>query len=237
MEFLSYLLKVSCCLTLFFTFYLLILRKLTFFKFNRFYLLAALVLSFVIPQLQFTVEREVVAEPVTIATEVRAAEQSTVTISNEISIENPTIQVQEEPMDWLKLLPYIYGLVTLAILFIAILRLLQLLKHTNKFTEKVNGLKLVPKKKGFTNCSFFNYVFIDENNLTAAELAVLLRHEAVHAKQFHSLDKLLMMVAKTLLWFNPIIYLYDKALEDVHEFEADDITSQKVVQEIMQSYY
>jgi len=228
MGFLSYLLRVSCCLTLFFAFYLLILRKLTFFKFNRFYLLGALVLSFVIPQLQFTIEREVIAEPVPIAKEVISADQSAMTISNEMSINNPTIPVQEEPMNWLKLLPYIYGLVTLVILSIAILRLLQLLKHANKFTEEVNGLKLVPKKEGFTNCSFFNYVFIDENNLTAAELVVLLRHEEVHFKQFHSMDKLLMMVAKTLLWFNPIVYLYDKALEDVHEFEADDMTSQKV---------
>ena len=63
MEWFNYLLKVSACLVLFFAFYLLVLKSLTFFKINRFYLLFTLLLSFVIPTLQFTVEREVEVAP------------------------------------------------------------------------------------------------------------------------------------------------------------------------------
>ena len=107
-------------------------------------------------------------------------------------------------------------------------RLFQLLKHTKAPVKEINGLKLVAKRNGFTNCSFFNYVFIDENSLTETELAVLLSHEEVHAKQYHSIDKLILMLAKAVLWFNPIIYLYDKALEQTHEYEADEATSRNV---------
>ncbi|RZK51412.1 MAG: N-acetylmuramoyl-L-alanine amidase, partial [Pedobacter sp.] len=103
--------------------------------------------------------------------------------------------------------------------------MLQLFRHTKENFDEINGLKIVAKSSGFTNCSFFNYVFIDNENISDAELQVLLKHEAVHAKQFHSADKMLLMLAKAILWFNPIIYLYDKALEQAHEYEADEATS------------
>lgn len=35
-----------------------------------------------------------------------------------------------------------------------------------------------------------------------------------------------MLIAKAILWFNPIVYLYDKVLEQNHEYEADETASQ-----------
>jgi len=225
MEFLSYLLKVSCCLTLFFAFYLLILRKLTFFKFNRFYLLVALLLSFVIPQLQFTIEREVV-ETVTAIT-------PAVEINNDVVKEEivPIYRYNSLPatsFNWYGLLFYGYGLVAFSMLLIAAFRLSKLLIYTGGNKQKINGLNVIVKNEGFTNCSFFNYVFIAKDKLSETELKVLVQHEMVHAQQLHSVDKLMMIVAKALLWFNPIIYLYDKALEDMHEYEADEVSSTNV---------
>lgn len=222
MELFSYLLKVSACLALFFSFYLLVLRKLTFFKINRFYLLFTLVLSFVIPNLQFTIERaapveEFYVEPVPTVTDQHQTFEAPLQIN--------TI-VADESFDWYSLLPFAYGLIVLILLGITAWRLLKLYQHTRTKVEEINGLKIVAKNSGFTNCSFFNYVFIDQHNLTETELAVLLRHEEVHATQYHSIDKLILMFAKAVLWFNPLVYLYDKALEQAHEYEADETTSQ-----------
>ncbi|HTM97939.1 MAG TPA: M56 family metallopeptidase, partial [Pedobacter sp.] len=233
MELFSYLLKVSACSVLFFAFYLLVLRKLTFFKINRFYLLFSVLLSFVIPALQITIEREVVAG--------NAVEQPIA--AQDVDLGGPafqgTIQVgtgpvsyEEKQFDWYGLLPYLYGSIVAVLLLLTVWRIYQLLKHTSSAVKEINGLKLVAKQSGFTNCSFFNYVFIDENSLTQDELAALLAHEEVHAKQYHSADKLVLMVAKAVLWFNPVIYLYDKALEQVHEYEADEATSQNIGTEI-----
>ncbi|MFA6275185.1 MAG: N-acetylmuramoyl-L-alanine amidase [Pedobacter sp.] len=229
MEWFTYLLKVSACTALFFAFYLLVLRKLTFFKINRFYLLGSLVLSFIIPALQFTIEREVAQST--------AIEQPTVlqnvdlggaAFTTPIVVGAGTGDVEVEPFDWYGLLPYLYTAIVVGLLAVAAWRLFQLYKHTRTKAHEVNGLKLVAKSVGFTNCSFFNYVFIDQNSLTETELQVLLRHEEVHAKQLHSIDKILLMLAKAVLWFNPIIYLYDKALEQTHEYEADEATSLNV---------
>lgn len=212
-------------MALLFAFYLLFLRKLTFFKANRFYLLASLLLSFVIPALQFTIER--IIKPVQKANYAILFEEKSQEYGHQVS----NLQLKLEPVvieqgfNWYSLLPYLYTVVVAGLLLITAWRLYQLFKHTRVNIEKINGLKLVPKNVGFTNCSFFNYVFIDQHSLTEAELKVLLRHEEVHAKQYHSIDKLIMMVAKAVLWFNPIIYMYDKVLEEVHEYEADETTS------------
>lgn len=222
MELLIYLFKVSICMALFFGFYLLAPRKLTFFKLNRFYLLGGLLLSFSIPASHFTIEKErpqqLMAEVLPIAEVAQSLQTGEMPIiTNAVTI--------EKSFNWYLLLPYLYGVVVICLLMVTAWKLIQLFRYTRTKAANINGLKLVPKSVGFTNCSFFNYVFIDDKNLNEAELEVLLRHEEVHAKQLHSVDKILMMIAKAVLWFNPIIYLYDKALEEAHEYEADDTTS------------
>lgn len=223
MELLTYLLKVSACTVLFFSFYLLVLRKLTFFRINRFYLLLTLLLSFVIPALQFNVERVVDVQEVStpiIASELPAYANRQVQTGKVIKM-----PMEEQEVDWIALIPYAYfGIVGILLVF-STWQMCRLVIHARKYTKKEGGLKLVPKTTGFTNCSFFNYVFVNENSLSEQDLAVLLKHEEVHANQFHSIDKIVLMVCKAILWFNPIVYLFDKALEQTHEYEADDITS------------
>ncbi len=223
MELLNYLLKVSACSALFFAFYILVLRRLTFFKLNRFFLLFSLLLSFSIPAFEFTVER--IAKPVMFDREIGVAQ---VHRSNGLQAFSSLNDQLQQNWDWLSLLTMIYVGIVATLLIFAIWKLIQLFRHASSGGSEVNGLKIVPKEKGFTNCSFFNYVFIDENSLTRDELEVLLIHEEVHAKQLHSIDKILLITLKAILWFNPIIYLYDRALEEAHEYDADETTSKNV---------
>ncbi|WP_293312916.1 M56 family metallopeptidase [Pedobacter sp. UBA5917] len=225
MESLIYLLKVTACTVLFFGFYLLFLRKLTFFKINRFYLLVTLLLSFIIPTLQLELRREiaVVEEVAAEIPEIKPVSPAPVQFIQPVMVKDDQQVVHR--IDWSALASYIYVGIALLLLLISLWRVLGLLKHTRGYTKNSDGLKLIPKTEGFTNCSFFYYVFIDGAALSATDLSVLLKHEQVHARQLHSIDKIILMVFKSILWFNPIVYLYDKALEQVHEYEADEITS------------
>lgn len=223
---LIYFLKVSACTALFFGFYMLALRKLTFFKINRFYLLTTLILSFIIPALQFEFKREIaIAEieaPINIP-EIKPTDQAPVQLIQPIMMKNQPMV--KHKLDWMMMIYYVYGFTALVLLLVCLWRLFSLLKHTNRYTKNGDGLKLIIKREGFTNCSFFNYVFINDADLSATDLSVLLKHEQVHARQYHSIDKMILMVFKSVLWFNPIVYLYDKALEQLHEYEADEMTS------------
>ncbi|QNR83695.1 hypothetical protein H9N25_17350 [Pedobacter riviphilus] len=206
MEWLTYLLKVTACTVLFFGFYVVVLRKLTFFKINRFYLLVTLLLSFIIPALQLEIKREITVveteAPVRIP-EIKPAAQEPVQLIRPMMLEyQPEV---ESKIDWMVVMYFIYGGTASLLLLACLWQLLGLLKYTGSYTKNGDGLKLISKTEGFTNCSFFNYVFINHNDLSTADLSVLLKHEQVHVKQYHSIDKIILMAFKAVLWFSPIV--------------------------------
>jgi len=228
MEWLSYLFKVTLCMTLFYAVYFVLLQKLTFFSTNRLYLLTTLLLSFAIPTLTLTVKSDRLTPPTVIK-----KNQSEVVVSGlrDISqIETAIFRSSAEKasgtrIDWLTILNYSYWIVATIILLTSLAHLGLLLWHTRKVVAISGPLKLVQKTGRYTNCSFLNYVFIDHNELDKDTLSAIVRHEGVHASQYHSLDKLLLALCKALLWFSPLVYLYSLALEQVHEYEADRETS------------
>ena len=228
MEWLKYLLEVSACITLFFGFYFLVLRRLTFFRFNRFYLLGTLVLSFIIPAMHINLERESKIVPIDVmADRSEVAFNKAEPLTTNQPTNTPYEHQVESTVNWSALLLNVYGLIVLTMIAIQFNNLFKLFKFTGSYVKNESGLKLINKAIGFTNCSFFNYVFIDQENLNDDELKVLIAHEQVHAQELHSADKLLLIMIKAALWFNPIVYLYDRALEQVNEYIADEITSGK----------
>ncbi|MCX2573294.1 M56 family metallopeptidase [Pedobacter sandarakinus] len=223
MELLIYLGKVSICTAVFFCFYQLFLRRLTFFRVNRFYLLSTLLMSFAIPAMQIDIEsKSQVEQGLLYATYTGSAYNSKNGMPLATQLEIP---IAQKEIDWISLIVYCYIAVALVLLSLSVGKLLQLLSYARKYSEHKYGIQIVHKNLGFTNCSFFNYVFIDEAHLAEKDLHVLLTHEKVHASQLHSVDKLLLMFAKTILWINPFIYLIDRYLEQLHEYEADAETS------------
>ncbi len=49
----------------------------------------------------------------------------------------------------------------------------------------------------------------------------ILSHEASHVRHHHSIEKLFMSLMRSLFWFNPLMWLAEKCLEDVQEWQAD----------------
>ncbi|NRF38777.1 M56 family metallopeptidase [Pedobacter foliorum] len=227
MEWLVYLLKVSACMALFYAFYHLCLQRLTFFSTNRTYLLTTLIISFVIPAMQLQVQRSAI-DPAQLKQDVTVHTNNFTDLRNP-ALANPSPLPQtiegRMPINWQEVLFACYWIIAVIMFGVFIFQALQLLKYTRKVNLKVGRLKVVFKPDGFTNCSFLNYVFVDQEELTEEEMKVILQHEQVHVARYHSVDKLLLSTCKALLWFNPLIYLYDSALEQVHEYEADRETS------------
>ena len=70
--------------------------------------------------------------------------------------------------------------------------------------------------------SFFNRIVVDEE-LEGKE--TIISHELVHARQWHSADVIFFEIFLAINWFNPIVYLYRKAIKNIHEFIADDLAA------------
>jgi hypothetical protein len=71
--------------------------------------------------------------------------------------------------------------------------------------------------------SIFKYIFVNrsdyENGKIVKELII---HEQTHCLQYHSIDVILIELIKIILWFNPLLWLFRKAIQLNHEFLADN---------------
>jgi len=217
---LIYLLKVSACTVIFFAAYQFLLAKLTFFNLNRAYLLMMLVLSFSIPAV--TIENR---------QEVMVASQETpskIAYSNDGFVEQDFVDegnTANTTINWDQVLMYGYCLVLAALVFRMFFMMIRIQIELRKHAIDRNGaVILVDAKSTIKNCSFFNQIIVD-SALQHEEKNLVIKHELVHVKQLHAVDKLLVNFVTALLWFNPIIYFWRNAIDHNHEFLADRETS------------
>ena len=49
----------------------------------------------------------------------------------------------------------------------------------------------------------------------------ILSHESSHVRHHHSVEKLIMSILRSLFWFNPFMWIAEKRLEEVQEWQAD----------------
>jgi Antirepressor regulating drug resistance, predicted signal transduction N-terminal membrane component len=210
---LVFLLKSTACLVIFLAFYKLVLEKESIHQFKRFFLLGALIASFLIPAVVFT-EYVEVAQPTTFST----------TPITEIS-DTATGQVatEESYFDWeIGLwMVYVIGVIGFGVRFLRNLAQIALrIRKNPKFKE--NFITRVLLRQSLPPHTFFNYIFLNQRQFEEKHIPQeVLLHEETHAKQRHSLDILFIELAQVILWFNPIIYLFKSSIKLNHEFLAD----------------
>jgi TonB family protein len=76
--------------------------------------------------------------------------------------------------------------------------------------------------KGFNTAGFsaMGYIFIN-SSLDKADAYEIIRHERNHLENNHFVDILFIETALVFQWFNPSIYLINRSLRAIHEFQAD----------------
>ena len=218
MNLLIYLLQVSACTAIFYLFYYMFLSKLTFFVLNRWYLLGSIFLSFVVPSVRIPVGPQLQQMPVlhqiVYVNTLQSIPQSSADIQIPVATANP--------IDWILLFKIIYLSIVLVLAFHLIVVLIILFKkiHTGKI-NKVGTVKILHNQANLPNGSFFNYIFLNDQELSAEERQQIIAHEMLHVKLYHSIDRIIVKITQIILWFNPFIYLLAKSIEENHEFEVD----------------
>jgi TonB family protein len=207
---LIYLWEGSICLALTVGFYKVFFEKLTFFEWNRSMLLILLAASVLIPL--FTVD---VAPTAAVLPEVLLP---VFWVGGQIE---PESMVSSSDFSWQKILffCYIVGVVFAFSKFVwGTLKLWIQLKSAT--LQVYNGNKLVIHS-AFEPASFLGYIMLPSFDPTDADHQLILQHESVHCTQRHSLDLILVQLLKVFFWFNPFIFMYERLIREVHEFQAD----------------
>jgi TonB family protein len=207
MEILLYVGKVSLYWVLLYLCYWLMLRKNTFFRWNRYYLLGSLLAAFALP---FIIYPESAPE-LPVLYEVNAA---TITIS--------TAQKQQEWLTWTTTLYMVYGIGAVLALARLISHIVLLRKYLRlgEVIELDDCSVVIVDSNHVGSFSFFKWIVINQNDYEN-HFDAIMRHEMAHASQRHSLDILLVEILKVVFWFNPVLLLYKRSLQEIHEYLAD----------------
>ena len=87
--------------------------------------------------------------------------------------------------------------------------------------QKEGNLNIVYTAQKISPFSFFNCIFIPKNHKKIQNFESIIHHEMLHVNQWHTLDILFAKILQAFFWFNPIILFYIKALQNTHEYLAD----------------
>ena len=210
-----YGIKSSGLIGMFYLAYYFLLRKETFFNSNRWFLLAGLFTSVVLPLVVFT--KIVWVEPTPTHFDWSKIPMTT-------PVENEAFEI-----NWYLLIGIVYSigilgfLLKLAFDFYSLSKVLK-----GKSIQKQADFQFIDVNENLAPFSYFNSIVYNSSLYSEAELESILEHEKVHSAQNHTIDVLITRFFCVVFWFHPLMWLYKKAILQNLEFIADSEASKKL---------
>ncbi|MBF2709827.1 M56 family metallopeptidase [Flavobacterium soyangense] len=211
-----YGIKSSGLIAIFYFAYIILLRKETFFSSNRWFLLAGLITSIVLPLVVFTKIIWVDPSPTNI-------DWSKIPMTT--PIENDVFEI-----NWYIIFGIVYSIGILVFLtkfafdFYSLSKILK-----GKAIQQQADYKFINVAENVSPFSYFNYIVYNSSLYSDTELENILEHEKVHSAQNHTIDILISRLFCITFWFNPLMWLYKNAIAQNLEFIADSEASKKIL--------
>ena len=211
-----YLIKVIICSGILCGYYYLALRNNIFHRWNRFYLLASVVLALIVPVMKINIFQSSVEDKGAV---VRMLQ--TISSGDDIIIEysrHSGLQLNSE-----NIISAIYVLVTIVFLSVFFLALYKIFRLKKKYpVTRMTGISFISTDAKGTPFSFFNSIFWNNAiDIHSRHGQQIFNHEIAHVKEKHSYDKIFMNIILIFFWINPFFWLLRKELNMIHEFIAD----------------
>ena len=215
-----YILEWAFALIVLLTIYKAVFSGTTLYRFNRFYLLGATLLSALLPLVHITLpEQTPVVSDMAIERMEFAHELSGTFVFTAEPAPAVTAPADKSSM-WAVVLVCMYSAYVLMLLVgwsRSIIRTRRFLR--GKRRHRISRMVwLVTHDEDFGPFSWMNYIVISDNENGFARRACL-RHEFSHIRLLHSAD-LVFLLACTVV--NPVCWLVLQEIKIVHEFEADN---------------
>lgn len=207
-------------LAIFYLFYRIFLRKETFFKLNRIYLLGSLLFSVTIPflDLSWSIFQDSLTQTGIINT--LAGLRKGYNEINEV-----VIYAYTGKLTWVVIKEYLSAiywsgvLISSSFFMFGLIRIIFLIAKSNP--KKCGNYKIVEVSDALVPFSLFKWIIINPEKFSSEEMENIIIHEKMHAFQLHSFDLIFTEVLVILFWFNPFIYWYRKSIREIHEYLAD----------------
>lgn len=203
-----YFLKLSVSLAVLWVFYQLVLRRLTFYNLNRWYLLGYSVLCFFIPLID-------VGPALGSGDEIGVIRMIPV-VAVAASVSRPGWGIRE-----VAAIALAAGVLVLLVrLLVRWLSLVRLSRRSRLLAED-GRIRIYRVEGAVRPFSFGRAVYLNPELHTESELADIVLHEYVHIRQKHSVDILFAELLSVIGWYNPFVWLIRHSIRQNLEFIAD----------------
>lgn len=207
----QYILECIAFQLVFLVIYDFFLKKETFFQWNRVYLIGTYMLSLVLPWIKIEALKTSVPEAYYVYPEF-------LWNTNSVAISPSERAASVFQVSWQE--GVLYGGMLVAALYFGY-KLFQLYKlGRNGSVERFPNFKRIVIKNSELAFSFFRSIFLGDKILER-EHSSIIQHELVHIEQRHTLDLLFFEFMRIVGWFNPLVYVYQNRIAELHEFIAD----------------
>src|SRR5690606_13542246 len=208
--FIEYFLKANVLLIFFGLFYLIVLKKETFYQLNRWYFIGSILISITAPLITFT--KTVLVDPIPVAYFVTDNDS----VINE-GLEEPSFL---ETIDWQQIAVYLIIFISSVLLIrkiYAVAKLYRSIKQLPNFGA--SNIKISADNK--TVYSFYQWIVVPENFFKWQNHQMVLDHERIHLNQKHTFDLILIEIVAAVFWFNPLVKVMQRFINSNLEFIVD----------------
>jgi len=219
MTLIQYYLFANIYLLAFWICYRIGLKNLVYFKSIRIYLNAALILSTLLPFIQFNLANVL-------------GSSASIAMAPDLPLAGIVYTYQ-----WAEALPVETGpsyspaqliqaillsgsMFTAVIYVILHLRIYSIIRKSANYLWLGNGLRAFRSDHVNIPFVYFNRIVIP-GTVAEADLSRVMEHEAWHHRNIHHLDNLLFALFHTVFWMNPFFLLMRRALKLNHEYQVD----------------
>ncbi len=214
----SYIIQVILFQLAFLLVYEFLLKRETFFNYNRAYLLITPVLAFLLPIINIEMLSGIVPQESVSSISRFWLPEVYVSAQNIQQLPELVLSEKSRSTNWLAIVYGIGAIASIGILGKKFFNLLQLFKF-NVLSE-VKSYKIIEIPSSNVACTFNKTIFLGQD-LSKIERDQIIKHELIHVQQKHSYDLVFFEILKILFWFNPLIYIYQNKIAALHEFIAD----------------
>ncbi len=204
--FLLYIARSGLYLGVFYAFYLLVMRRTTFFRLNRLALLLGSAACALLPLLRVRLAPLMAAAgPLSLA----AVGEASLGAAPQGGLSWPTLAG----------ILYLGGALYLLLLTLLSARKMGRMARSGRL-QRIEGYRTVILEPALPSFTFGKTIFIGRKDLE--ENPAIFSHEAMHVRCRHYLDLLLFRLIQIVWWWNPLVWIARTELGLLHEYEADE---------------
>ena len=207
----AYIIKSGLLISLFYSFFILFMRRTTFFRFNRVVLLVGSTICLTLPLIEFNFGPALESMYL----------PHLVLPASIVGIDGPSAGEVPGSWDWKKILTLVYILGAGSVVLLTAASIVKTVIMIRRgLRTDLPDMRLSVVEEDMPSFSFLRHVVMSREDFE--QNPMILTHEQAHVKSLHSVDLLLFSAVLALHWFNPLAWIMRTELKMLHEYEADE---------------